>query len=171
VLLADYDPGWPAAFAALRDRAVDRLRDVVLAVEHVGSTAVPGMAAKPVIDLDVLVDAGHIEDAIGHLATLGYGSTRAGIVTEVEGLHPLSWPAGEPRHHLYVLHEGGQRSFERIALRDYLRTNPERARAYVHAKQQAARQARDDWELYARLKGPYVEQLLAEAMKGRSAGG
>lgn len=87
--MADCDPGWPAAFAALRDRAVAVLRDWVLVVEPVGSTAVPGMAAKPVIDLDVLVDAGHIEDAIGRLATLGYGSDRTGVVTEVDGLHPL----------------------------------------------------------------------------------
>jgi GrpB-like predicted nucleotidyltransferase (UPF0157 family) len=138
-------------------------------VGRAGSTAVPGMAAKPVIDLDVLVDAGHIEDAIGRLVTVGYGSTRTGVVIEVEGLHPLSWPAGEQRHHLYVLQHGGQRSYERLALRDYLRANPEQARAYVRAKQRAARQARDDCELYAQLKRSCVEQLLAEAIKGRSA--
>jgi GrpB-like predicted nucleotidyltransferase (UPF0157 family) len=170
VILADYDPSWPAAFVALRDRAVAVLGDWVVAVEHVGSTAVPGMAAKPVIDLDVLVARGHIEDAVRCLASLGYSSGRRGVVTEVEGLYPLVWPAGEPRHHLYVLEHGGWRSHERIILRDYLRANPQQARAYVGAKQQAARQAADDWELYARLKAPYVEQLIACALEGHSAG-
>ena len=57
LVIADYDPDWPTVFERLRDRVVGALGDLAFAVEHVGSTAVPGLAAKPVIDLDVIVQS------------------------------------------------------------------------------------------------------------------
>ena len=69
--IADYDPRWPATFASLRDRIAPLLPDAT--IEHVGSTSVPGLAASPIIDLDVIVaDASDVPLAIALLATLRY---------------------------------------------------------------------------------------------------
>jgi GrpB-like predicted nucleotidyltransferase (UPF0157 family) len=70
--MVDYDPEWPGEFERLRDRAARAMGEVALSIEHVGSTAVPGLAAKPVIDLVVVVRPGEICAAIERLAAIGY---------------------------------------------------------------------------------------------------
>jgi GrpB-like predicted nucleotidyltransferase (UPF0157 family) len=73
VLVVDYDPSWPDVFEVLRRPVWAAVRDVAVSVEHVGSTAVPGLAAKPIIDIDVVVaSSDSLSKAIGRLATLGY---------------------------------------------------------------------------------------------------
>ena len=72
IVIVDYDPAWPLEFEQVRDRASAALGDVALAIEHVGSTAVPGLAAKPVIDLVVVVEPDRVQDAIERLSAIGY---------------------------------------------------------------------------------------------------
>src|ERR1700744_4662012 len=73
VVVVEYDPGWPALFEFFRGRIVTALGGLATAVEHVGSTAVPGLAAKPIIDMDVLLVSGDaLPTTIERLATLGY---------------------------------------------------------------------------------------------------
>ncbi len=76
VIVVDYDPAWPAAFARLRDRVAGVLGALAAAIAHVGSTSVPGLAAKPIIDIDVVVPAAaDVPEAIRRLALLGYRPT------------------------------------------------------------------------------------------------
>jgi GrpB-like predicted nucleotidyltransferase (UPF0157 family) len=73
LIIVDYDPQWPDLFAELRATVAEALGDLVVTVEHVGSTAVPGLAAKPIIDMDVVVPSvADIPEAIRRLAILGY---------------------------------------------------------------------------------------------------
>jgi GrpB-like predicted nucleotidyltransferase (UPF0157 family) len=73
VVVVDYDPAWPATFARLRERVVEVLGPLAVAVEHVGSTAVPGLAAKPIVDLDVVIaDRGDLPEVVRRLRPLGY---------------------------------------------------------------------------------------------------
>ncbi len=72
VQLSEYDPGWPGRFRALAERVTAACGDLVLRIEHVGSTSVPGLVAKPVIDLDVVVRREDVPRAIERLALLGY---------------------------------------------------------------------------------------------------
>ena len=72
IVIVDYDPAWPLEFERVRDRAAAALGDVALAVEHVGSTAVPGLAAKPVIDLVVVVEPDRVQEAVERLSSIGY---------------------------------------------------------------------------------------------------
>ena len=126
-------------FEGLRDRALAALGDVALTIEHVGSTAVPGLAAKPVIDIDVIVRSGHdVQAALVRLETIGYrhAERQDGLPTDL--VAPL-WPIGERRHHLYVIVEGSQRHRERIAFREYLRSHPAKARRYGDLKRKLAR--------------------------------
>ncbi len=83
VIIVDYDPHWPDRFEELRAPVVAALGDLVVIVEHVGSTAVPGLAAKPIIDMDVVVPSvSDLPEVIVRLAMLGYRSRRCGPVQE-----------------------------------------------------------------------------------------
>src|SRR5579871_5716173 len=102
VVIVDYDAAWPAHYATLEARLKAALGDLRCDIQHVGSTAVPGLAAKPVIDLDVsLADAGDLPLAIERLASIGYAHEGD---LGVPGREAFATPPGEDRHdhHLYV---------------------------------------------------------------------
>lgn len=101
MIVASYDPEWPTRFATLAGRLRDALEGVPCAIEHVGSTAVPGLAAEPVIDIDVVVSAqGDVEPAIRPLIVAGY--TAKGP-RGVPGREAFDQPPDGPVHHLYVV--------------------------------------------------------------------
>ena len=107
VVIADYDPSWPATFEQLRDRLTGTLGLLAVAIEHVGSTAVPGLAAKPIIDLDVVIaDRADLPAVIQQLRPLGY--QHEGDLG-VPGREAFTTPAGPP-HHLYVCALGTPRT-------------------------------------------------------------
>jgi GrpB-like predicted nucleotidyltransferase (UPF0157 family) len=97
LVVSDYDPEWPVMFERLRDR-IRTVLGTSVAIEHVGSTAFPGLAAKPVIDLDVIVcSEAEVPRVAEALRSLRYN--REGRSLEIPGLVALGWPASEPRHH------------------------------------------------------------------------
>ncbi|MHB8928438.1 MAG: GrpB family protein [Bacillota bacterium] len=160
VYVVDCDPEWPRRFEALKERAVAALGDLVVVVEHVGSTAVPGLAAKPIIDLDVVVrTAADIPLAIKRLATVGYvHEGDAGIA----GREAFRWPAGEPRHHLYVLARDNPELRRHLSFRDYLRAHPDVTREYGELKRRLAERFRDDRAGYTEGKTEFVARVLAK---------
>jgi len=161
-----YDPRWPREFERLRQRALTALGDLAVAVEHVGSTAIPGLASKPVIDLDIVVSSPEgVIVALDRLATVGYEREgRSGVVATVGGLTAAHWPPGERRHHLYIVIAGSPIHRERLAFRDYLRAHPEQTQRYADLKLHAARDAAGDWERYAQLKQEFVRRVLRVAL-------
>lgn len=161
IIIVEYDPRWPEQFERLRSRIASALGPLAAAIEHVGSTAVPGLAAKPIIDLDVLLDsAASLSEAITRLGTLGY-QHRGDL--GVPGREAFRSPSNDSPHHLYV-HGPGSREFRRhVAFRDYLRANREDARAYECLKRTLARQFRDDREAYNLAKTDFVEAILRRA--------
>ncbi len=166
LVIRAYDPRWPREFERLRRRVVAVLGDLAVAVEHVGSTAVPGLAGKPVIDVDIVVSAPEeVTVALDRVAIVGYEREgRSGVVATVDGLTAAHWPAGERRHHLYVVIAGSRVHRERLAFRDYLRAHPEQAQRYADLKLDAARDAAGDWERYAQLKQEFVQRVLRTAL-------
>jgi GrpB-like predicted nucleotidyltransferase (UPF0157 family) len=166
VEIADYDPGWPAAFAALRDRLTAALGPLAQRTEHVGSTAVPGLPAKPVIDLDVVIATrADLPEVIARLAALGY---RHEGDLGITGREAFASPAAAPAHHLYVCTADSRELASHLAFRDYLRTHPEQARAYADLKRSLAAQFRSDRDAYSRSKAPFVEQALKAAAHPRT---
>jgi GrpB-like predicted nucleotidyltransferase (UPF0157 family) len=161
-----YDPRWPREFDRLRQRALTVLGDLAVAVEHVGSTAIPGLAGKPVIDLDIVVSSPEdVSVALDRLATVGYEREgRGGVVATVGGLTATHWPREERRHHLYIVIAGSRVHRERLAFRDYLRAHPEQTRRYADRKLHAAQDAAGDWERYTELKQEFVERVLRIAL-------
>jgi GrpB-like predicted nucleotidyltransferase (UPF0157 family) len=160
VLIVPYDPGWPSRFEAERAVLGAVFAGCDAVIEHIGSTAVPGLAAKPVIDVLVGLPAlAEAERRIPALDAAGYE-----YVPEHEAALPdrryFRKPRVGPRacHVHCVVH--GSESWERhLAFRDHLRSHPASAAAYEDLKRHlAARLAK--WE-YAEAKGPFIERILA----------
>lgn len=162
VVVTSHDPAWPAIFAAIRDRIAPALEGVAIRIEHVGSTAVPGLAAKPIIDIDVVVpgDAAFVAKAIERLAGLGY--VHRGDLG-IEGREAFSRPEGSPPHHLYVVREDSLPLRNHLALRDYLRANPSAAQRYGALKLELAARYANDVDSYVRAKTALVIELLRAA--------
>lgn len=152
IVIQDYDPTWPAEFERLRAR-LSALGELSLRVEHVGSTAVPGMAGKPVIDLVVVVRHTDIQEAIGRLSALGY--VHKGNLG-VEGREAFDWPEGESRHHLYVCPTDSEELRAQLAFRDRLRADAALAIEYEALKRELADEFRNDRMAYTDAKTAFV---------------
>jgi GrpB-like predicted nucleotidyltransferase (UPF0157 family) len=161
IIVTEYDPGWPAAFEALRARAAGVLGELAVAIEHVGSTSVPGLAAKPIIDIDVVVRSpDEIPAAIEALATIGY--SHLGDLG-IAGREAFRQPPGPPEHHLYVCPLGGRELPRHLAFRDYLRAHPEAADVYAALKRAAALRFSNDIDGYVAAKTEFIEGILSRA--------
>ena len=162
VEIADYDPAWPAAFERERDLIADALADLALAIEHVGSTAVPGLGAKPIIDITVGVHRlGEGEKCVRPMESLGYEHRgEAGI----PGRLYFSKPTTRPRtHQLHIVEYGGDFWQRHILFRDYLREHPEAAREYCELKVRLAARFGDDRIAYTEAKSEFIESALIRA--------
>lgn len=152
IVIQDYDPTWPAEFERLRAR-VSALGELALHIEHVGSTAVQGLAAKPVIDLVIVVQPTDIQEAIAQLAALGY--VHKGNLG-VEGREAFDWPEGESRHHLYVCHLDSEELRAQLAFRDRLRADAALATEYAALKRRLAARFPNDRTAYTEAKTEFV---------------
>ena len=121
VVVLDYDPRWPDHFEQLRAIVWPAVAGIATAIEHLGSTSVPGLSAKPVIDMDVVVPASRVEEAISRLADLG-DRHRGNL--GIEGREAFRAPAGSVPHHLYLCPADSPALANHIAVRDHLRATP-----------------------------------------------
>ena len=161
VVVVAYDPDWPAWFERLRARVWPVVSDLALEIVHVGSTAVPGLAAKPIIDMSIVVpSAAEVPDAIERVATLGY--VHRGTLG-VEGREAFGRPAGADDHNLYLCPTGSLGLVNQLAVRDYLRSDPDMARAYGELKRRLADQFPDDIDSYVCGKTDLVLEILRKA--------
>jgi GrpB-like predicted nucleotidyltransferase (UPF0157 family) len=164
VVLVPHDPAWPSRFAEERDRLVALFAGVDVGIEHVGSTAVPGLAAKPVID--VLLGAPSlrdVEDRIPALAADGWS-----YVPEHEDALPdrryfVKSAGGARSHHLHAVVNGSAFWRDHLAFRDFLRTHPADVRAYEALKRDLAAAHRDDRAAYTDGKTAFVRGILFRA--------
>jgi GrpB-like predicted nucleotidyltransferase (UPF0157 family)/chloramphenicol 3-O-phosphotransferase len=159
VVVCDYDEAWPKLFREIAEPIQNTLTDIVVAVEHVGSTAVPGLAAKPVIDVDVVVhSAEEVPVAIERLRGLGYlYQGDQGIA----GREAFLRPPRSSVHHLYVVVDGSKPLVDHVQFRDYLRNNPQAAREYGELKRRLADEYRNDGEGYTDAKDNFISKALA----------
>lgn len=161
IQIVAYDPGWPAEFERLSRRLWPALADLALAIEHVGSTAVPGLWAKPIIDLTIVVrQARVIATVIDRLAPLGYEHCGdLGIV----GREAFAAPPDRIEHHLYACVDGALPLRNHLAVRDRLRGDPALARAYGDLKRRLALQHAHDRDAYTAGKSEFLAAVLRDA--------
>ena len=161
VIVVDYDPAWAETFERLRAVIWPCVQNVATAIEHVGSTAVPGLAAKPVIDMTIVVPTrGAIYTVIDRLATIGY---RHRGDLGVPGREAFARPQATPDHHLYACAAGNDGLRNHLAVRDYLRGNPVAAQAYGNLKKQLAARFAEDIDGYIEGKTEFMLTILAGA--------
>jgi GrpB-like predicted nucleotidyltransferase (UPF0157 family) len=163
VIIQDYDPRWPHLFEALRSRIESVIQGMATAVEHVGSTAVPGLAAKPVIDIDVLLRSDtDLPLVIARLASIGY--ERRGDLG-VTGREAFRTPPNDVPHHLYVCPSNSSEYKRHISFRDYLRAHPADANSYASLKRELVRTLGHDREGYTKAKSGFVAEILRRVDK------
>ena len=160
VQVVDYDPNWVEQFAQLRDRLSPCVGDIAISIEHVGSTSVPGLAAKPIIDLDIVIPTRQdLAVVILLLAELGY-SYQGNL--GIEDREAFSSAEDEPPHNLYVCPRDSAGLRNHLALRDHLRANPQDASAYAALKRRLALEFPNDVERYAEGKTDFILSILGQ---------
>ncbi|HAV89826.1 MAG TPA: hypothetical protein DCW44_00890, partial [Eubacterium sp.] len=138
VVVEPYNEEWKSDFIAIRDELDAVLKDIVLKIEHVGSTSVEGLSAKPVIDVDVVIkDTTVLPDVISALQTIGY--FHEGDLG-IPGREAFKYEGKEylRKHHLYVCSQDSEELKRHITFRDYLRSNPDAVEEYSKIKEEAA---------------------------------
>jgi len=167
IVVADYDPAWPDWFEAVRAHVWPAVEDRALRVDHVGSTSVPGLAAKPIIDLDVVVATEEdVRPAIQRLAGLGY-RWRGDLGVPGREAFEASATRDLPAHHLYVVVEDNKAHLDHWLLRDLLRSDPEAREHYAALKRRNLDLADGDMDVYVAAKAELVAELLTRARAER----
>lgn len=161
IAIADYDPDSPLRFAELGSRLRHALGPVALRVDHIGSTSVPGLAAKPVIDVQVSVD--RLEPVAPFrdpLSVLGF-SYRADNPERTKRY--FREPPGQPRTHIHVRRAGSFSEQFPLLFRDFLRVDRAAAAEYEAVKRRLAARYADDRQAYTGAKGPIVWEVIQRA--------
>ena len=171
VTVLPYSSEWQRSFCRIKTILEAGLCGIHCAIEHVGSTSIPGMVAKPIIDIDVVIDRRDFGETKNRLKTMGYvHEGDLGIMDrEAFDLTDATRRAGLPEHHLYVCPHDSEELRRHIAFRDYLRTHPEQRAELSSLKQQLVRRHRGNPEAYMAGKDALVKRIIALAL-ARSSG-
>jgi GrpB-like predicted nucleotidyltransferase (UPF0157 family) len=161
IIIEQYNPQWPQQFDAIRLRIAPVLDRFATAIEHIGSTAVPGLAAKPIIDIDVLLkSARDVPRVTAKLTAVGY--QHQGTLG-VPGRDAFKAPGHDIHHHLYVCSTPDTEFFRHIAFRDYLRKHPNDAGDYARLKYSLAGRFSVDRDTYTQAKTDFIQEILRRA--------
>ena len=160
IQVVDYDSLWPDMFCALRATVWAAVADVALTIEHVGSTAVPGLAGKPIVDMDVVVPDGDVGIGITRLAAIGYHHRGDLGIAQREAFRS---PTDTPRHHLYLCPVSSPALRNHLTIRDYLRRHAEVAEAYSALKRRLAVVYEHDMDGYVEAKSEFLISILRDA--------
>ncbi|MHC1757199.1 MAG: GrpB family protein [Methanosarcina sp.] len=170
VRVVPYDPEWKTEFLKIKAMIVDCAGDLIIDVVHIGSTAVEGLASKPIIDIDVVIDSYDIFPAVKerfskvgfeHEGNLGVEGREAFKRTFLDDFMP---------YHLYICPKDGKGYLEHVAFRNYLRDHPEAVKAYGELKVRLAEQFRTDITAYVNAKHEFVQNILKNINKNNCIG-
>jgi GrpB-like predicted nucleotidyltransferase (UPF0157 family) len=168
LVVLDYDQSWPQTYARWRQRISAALGPAASRIEHVGSTSVPGLAAKPIVDIQVSVaDLAEEPRYVAQLAEIGL------VLRSRDELHRyFRPPAGQPREvHVHVCAAGSQWERDHLLFRDYLRSDPDACHRYAEAKRANVRRWGDDGWAYTEAKTGVVLDILEQAAVWAAATG
>lgn len=166
VIVMPYNEEWKKAFSDIKKELDDALGDLALSIEHVGSTSVEGLSAKPIIDIDVVIeDISKLESVIAALEKIGY---RYEGDLGVPGREAFKYDGKEHlmKHHLYVCAKEAKELKRHLAFRDYLRTHADAVEAYSKVKEEGARLYPEDIDKYIEYKSPVIEDIYNKIFEG-----
>ena len=159
IYVLPYDSQWKQDFEEIRRELADALGDLTLGIEHVGSTSVEGLAAKPIIDIDVVIsDHTPLEAVISALARIGYQHEGNLGIPQREAFC-YDGKSHLRKHHMYVCPESSPELRRHIAFRNYLRTHPEEAAEYGQVKMEGAELYPEDIDGYIAHKSGFISAI------------
>jgi GrpB-like predicted nucleotidyltransferase (UPF0157 family) len=162
ITIRDYDPAWPSLFLSERVRVQRALGEVASRIEHFGSTAVPGMAGKPIVDLLVgVADLRSASQRLFPLDTLGYENFGEIFIPGRVYLRRR----GPPHFNLAVTEVGGPFWSDQLLIRDFLRAHPAEAAAYSAHKRSIFSDGSRLFSSYSQAKGPFLADLKQRALR------
>lgn len=169
IIVAAYDPLWPPEFERAASETVAALGTTLISIHHIGSTSIPGMHAKPVIDmLAVVADLNGLDERSAELEKLGY---------EVMGEFGIPGrryfrrddPTGRRTHQIHAFAEGSPHIRRHLAFRDFMRVHPKYANQYSELKQRLAGAYPNDMEAYMDGKDAFIKQMEERALQWQEA--
>jgi GrpB-like predicted nucleotidyltransferase (UPF0157 family) len=167
IIIVDYDPQWPILYEEERTKILAVIGDKVVAIEHIGSTAIPDLGAKPIIDIMVGVrNLAKADECIEPLQGIGYE-----YVPEYEVSIPERrfFRKSSPAHiHLHMVEWTSDFWERHILFRDFLRTHPETARQYHQLKTELAAKFGSDRDAYTAAKTSFIESVVTKARSKQS---
>lgn len=165
VRISAHDPLWAARFVTERNRLLELLPGQIIAIEHIGSTAVPFLAAKPVIDM--LVGVASIEEAdalVEPLCANSYATSAEFNATLMDRRWLMRHASGRRTHHLHLAVFGGSLWVRWLRFRDLLRADAILAARYEHLKRSHAERYRQDREAYTQAKTSFINEVLGNSI-------
>ena len=161
VVVVPYDKSWKTSFEEIKQELESVIGDLIVGIEHVGSTSVEGMSAKPCIDIDVVIeDYVVFAEVVRRLATIGYIHEGDLGIKDREAFRYSDKPHLQT-HHLYVCSRYSAELHRHTAFRDFLRSSPDAAKKYSEVKETAARLFPNDIDRYMEYKSSCIEQFYA----------
>ena len=159
VVVLPYDAVWKTAFEKIKNEIEAEIGDLILGIEHVGSTSVEGMSAKPCIDIDVIIkDYSVFDEIVKKLEGIGYIHEGDLGIKDREAFKYMDKPH-LMLHHLYVCPLDSEELHRHITFRDFLRHNSEAAKEYSLVKEKAAELYPNDIDRYIEYKSSCIEEL------------
>lgn len=161
VVVQSYNKAWKDNFMDIKAEIQDALGELALEIEHVGSTSVEGLSAKPIIDIDVVIKEEMLDDVITALKRIGY---RHEGNLGIAGREAFKYEGKEhlQKHHLYVCPQDSAELKRHITFRDYLCSHPEAVREYSRIKEEGASLYSLDMAKYIEHKSSFIERIYTE---------
>ena len=159
IVVEPYDEVWAQAFIDIKNELDEVLGKTVLSIEHVGSTSVKGLSAKPIIDIDVVIEnISMLEQVIEALAKIGYQHEGD---QGIPGREAFKYDGKDHlmKHHLYVCAKDSSELKRHTMFRDYLRSHPEAVREYSRVKEEGAKLYPHDIDNYIDYKTPFIKSI------------
>lgn len=158
VKIEEYNKSWPGYFHELEAKIWPVVKDLAIGIEHIGGTSVPGLVAKPIIDIDIIAPKITLTSIIQRLQGMGY--EHLGDLG-IEGREAFRPPLGPIEHHLYLCREGCLALRNHIVFRDHLRKNPTARKEYAAVKKDLAIHFCHSMDEYTQRKTGFIISVLA----------
>ena len=159
VIVIPYDIKWKSDFESIKKEIENAIGDLIISIEHVGSTSVEGLSAKPCIDIDVIIkDYSVFDSVVSRLKAIGYIHAGDLGIKDREAFKYSDKPHLQ-KHHLYVCPQKSKELYRHITFRDFLRNNPDSVKKYSAVKEKAALLFPNDIDKYIAYKSPCIEEL------------
>lgn len=162
IIVLPYDEAWKSDFEAIRKEIVHAIGELIVGIEHVGSTSVEGMSAKPCIDIDVIIKDYSVFDAVvRNLETIGYIHEGDLGIKDREAFKYSNKPHLQT-HHLYVCPHYSKELHRHLVFRDFLKSNAEAVKKYSAVKETAAQLFPASIDQYIEYKSPCIKELYKQ---------